>query len=148
MTMGFRSVVIFFLVTPLLFGLAASGGQTEPEPRYDAATTVDVMTVVVDQREVPRAEPLGGTHLMVRLESAKENSETIDVYLGPVAYLKDFEVTFAKGDRLQVTGSKVKYGGGIVILARQVRRDSTTIYLRDEHGTPYWKGRTTATPEI
>jgi hypothetical protein len=145
MTMGLRIIVVFFLVAPLLPGLAASSGQTaqaEPEPRYDAATTVDTMTVVAEVREVPRGNPLNGTHLIVRLESAKENSETIDVYLGPAAYLKDFEVTFAKGDRVQVVGSKVKYGGAPVILARQVRRDATTLYLRDEHGTPYWRGRT------
>jgi hypothetical protein len=129
----------------LLLGLAASSDQTaqaEPEPRYDSATTVDMMTVVADVREVPRGNPLSGSHLMVRLDSAKETSETIDVYLGPANYLKDFEVTFAKGDRVQVIGSKVKYGGAPVVLARQVRRESTTLYLRDENGTPYWRGRT------
>jgi hypothetical protein len=98
--------------------------------------------VVSDLREVPRGNPLSGTHLIVRLESAKESSETIDVYLGPADYLKDFEVTYVKGDRVQVIGSKVKYQGAPLILARQVRRDATTIYLRDEHGTPYWRGKT------
>ena len=143
--MGWRTVIVFFLVAPLLPGLTASSGQTakaEPEPRYDSATAVDMMTVVADLREVPRGSLLTGSHLIVRPESARETSETIDVYLGPAAYLKDFEVTYAKGDRVQVIGSKVKYGGASIILARQVRRDSTTIYLRDEHGTPYWIGRT------
>ena len=143
--MGFRTVVVFFLVAPLLLGLTASSGQTaqaEPEPRYDSATTVDMMTVVADVREVPRGNPLSGSHLMVRLDSAKEASETIDIYLGPANSLKDFEVTFAKGNRVQVIGSKVKYGGAPVVLARQVRRESTTLYLRDENGTPYWRGRT------
>src|ERR1039458_3077052 len=101
MTMGFRIVVVFSLVAPLLLGLAASSGQTaqaEPEPRYDSATTVDLMTVVADLREVPRGSPLSGSHLIVRPESAKENSETIDVYLGPADFLKDFEVAFGKGD--------------------------------------------------
>jgi hypothetical protein len=99
-----------------------------------------MMTVVADLREVPRGSPLSGTHLIVRPESAKEGSEIIDVYLGPASYLKDFDVTFEKGDRVQVIGSKVKYGGASIVLARQVRRDSTTIYLRDEHGIPYWRG--------
>jgi len=143
--MGLRIAVVFFLAVPLLLGVTPYSGQAaqaEPEPRYDAATTVDTMTVVADLREVPRGNPLSGTHLIVRMESAKENSETIDVYLGPTDYLRDFEVTFAKGDRVQVIGSKVKYGGAPLILARLVRRDATTIYLRDEHGTPYWRGRT------
>jgi len=143
MTMGLRIVVVFFLLAPLLIGLTTSSGQTaqtEPEPRYDPATAVDMMTVVADLREVPRGSPLSGTHLIVRPESAKEGSEIIDVYLGPASYLKDFDVTFEKGDRVQVIGSKVKYGGASIVLARQVRRDSTTIYLRDEHGIPYWRG--------
>src|ERR1039458_4635676 len=107
MTMGLRIIGVFFLVAPLLSGLTASSGQTaqaEPEPRYDSATMVDMMTVVAEMREVPRGSPLTGSHLMVRPESAKENSETIDVYLGPATYLKDFEVAFAKGDRLQEIG--------------------------------------------
>jgi hypothetical protein len=145
MTMGWRWIVVFFLVAPLLLGVTASSAQTaqaEPEPRYDASATVDAMTVVAEQREVPRGNALAGIHLMVRLESAKENSETIDVYLGPTSYIEDFQVTFVKGDRVQVTGSKVKYSGAPLILARQVRRDTTTIFLRDEHGTPYWRGKT------
>jgi len=154
--MGLHRVVVLFLLAfvlakpPALAGQTQSSGQApsagqaqaEPEPRYDASSPFDTMTVVVEQREVPRGNPLNGIHLTVRLESAKENSETIDVYLGPAAYLKDFDVTFEKGDRVQVTGSKVKYAGAPLVLARQVRRDSTTIYLRDEHGVPYWRGRT------
>jgi len=143
--MGLRALVVFFLVAPLLLGFTGPSGQTaqtDPEPRYDSTTSVDIMTIVAEQREVARGNPLSGIHLIVRLESAKEDSETIDVFLGPTSYIKDFDVAFAKGDRVQVIGSKVKFGGSSVILARQVRRDSTTIYLRDEHGVPYWRGRT------
>ena len=112
------------------------------DPRWDPATAVDMNVVVAEYREVARGNPLSGAHLLVRLESAKENAETIDVYLGPAAFLKDFEVTFVRGDRVEILGSRVKYAGATVILARQVRRDSTTLYLRDDHGLPYWNGRT------
>ena len=54
-------------------------------------------------------------------------------------YLKDFNTHFAKGDRIQVKGSKVKYNGGTVVLAREVRSEATTVYLRDEQGVPYWQ---------
>ena len=64
------------------------------EPRYDAATVIDVDATVMDVREVPRNNPLGGVHLTVKIES-----ETIDVYLGPADYLKEFEITFAKATR-------------------------------------------------
>ena len=109
------------------------------EPRYDSSTTVDTMMVVVDLKEVPSGSALSGSHLMMRPESSRANSETTDVYLGPADYLKDFSCRFTKGDRVQVTGSKVKFNGASVVLAREVRLNSTTVYLRDEHGVPYWK---------
>ena len=123
--------------------LAVSSGQkdTAPaaEPRYDTATNVNVMMVVTDVKDVAEGSPLNGLHLIVRPESAKGNSETTDVYLAPDDYLKDFGCHFTKGDRIQVKGSKVKYNGGPAVLAREVRREDTTLYLRDEHGVPYWK---------
>jgi len=133
---------LFFCAAPLFLALAASSNQkdTAPaaEPRYDASTNVDVMVVVADVKDVPTGSPLSGMHLIVRPESAKGNSETTDVYLAPDDYLKDFVCHFTKGDRIQVKGSKVKYNGGTVVLAREVRLEATTVYLRDEHGVPYW----------
>ena len=143
--MGFRSLAVFLILAPLVAALAAASGQTpqaEPEPRYDSGTVIDMMVVVTDRREVPKGNPLNGSHLTVRPESAKTDSETMDVYLSPTDFIKDFDVTFAKGDRLQVIGSKVKYAGNALVLAREVRRDTTTLYLRDAKGTPLWKGRT------
>jgi hypothetical protein len=122
--------------------LTASPSQKEAaptaEPRYDTATNIDVMVVVTDVKDVAPGNPLSGMHLIVRPETSKANSETIDVYLAPDDYLKDFGCHFAKGDRIQVKGSKVKYNGGPAVLAREVRLEATTVYLRDEHGVPYW----------
>ena len=134
--------VLFFSAAPLLLALAAPSSQKETaqaEPRYDTATNVDTMVVVAEVKEVPVGNPLNGLHLMVRPESAKGNSETTDVYLAPDDYLKEFDCHFAKGDRIQVKGSKVKFNGGTAVLAREVRLEATTVYLRDEHGAPYWK---------
>ena len=142
MAMRFGTSVLIFCAAPLLVALAASSSQkdTAPaaEPRYDASTNIDIMVVVADVKEVARGNPLNGMHLLVRPESSKANSETIDVYLAPDDYLKDFGCHFTKGDRIQVKGSKVKYNGGPVVLAREVRLEATTVYLRDEHGVPYW----------
>ena len=141
--MRFRTSAAFFCVAPLLMALAVPSDQKDAaaaaEPRYDTATNIDVMVVVADVKEVAAGNPLDGMHLMVRPESSKSNSETTDVYLGPDDYLKDFGCHFAKGDRLQVKGSKVKFNGATTVLAREVRMESTTVYLRDDHGVPYWK---------
>jgi hypothetical protein len=106
------------------------------DPRYDVATVIDVDATVMDLREVARNNPLSGLHLTVKIES-----DTIDVFLGPVDFLKEFEITFAKGDKLEIIGSKVKFGGAHIVLARQVRRDETTLYLRDAKGKPHWTAR-------
>jgi len=141
--MRFATSLLFICAAPLLLALAASSNQkdTAPtaEPRYDTTTNVDFMVVVADVKDVPVGSPLSGMHLIVRPESAKGNSETTDVYLAPDDYLKDFGCHFSKGDRIQVKGSRVKFNGGPAVLAREVRLEATTVYLRDDHGVPYWK---------
>jgi len=142
MTMRLMTSVFILCAAPLLLALAASSDQkeaTQVEPKYDTATNVDLMVVVVEVKEVPVGNPLNGMHLIVRPETSKANSETTDVYLAPDDYLKDFGCHFTKGDRIQVKGSKVKFNGANAVLAREVRMEATTVYLRDEHGVPYWK---------
>ena len=141
--MRFPTSAVFLCVAPLLMALAAPSDQKETaaadEPRYDTATTIDIMVVVADVKAVADGNPLNGAHLIVRPESARANSDTTDVYLAPDEYLKDMGCHFAKGDRIQVKGSKIKFNGGPAVLAREVRINSTTLYLRDERGVPYWK---------
>ena len=141
--MRFRTSVVLCCLAVLMTALAVQSAQKDSapaaEPRYETSSNVDIMVVVADVKDVPAGNPLSGMHLMVRPESARANSETTDVYLAPDDYLKDFNTHFVKGDRLQVKGSKVKYNGGIVVLAREVRSEATTVYLRDEQGVPYWQ---------
>jgi hypothetical protein len=142
MTMWSGSSILLLCAAPLFVALAVPSHQKDTpaeEPRYDTGSSINLMVVVTDVKEVAAGNPLYGTHLMVRPETSKSNSETTDVYLAPDEYLKDFGCHFAKGDRIQVKGSKVKYNGSPAILAKEVRLESTTVYLRDEQGVPYWK---------
>ena len=120
-------------LSPCLATITDKTVKLDEDPRYDVSKVIDVDATVIDIREVPRNNPLTGLHLAVKIES-----DTIDVFLGPVDFLKDFEITFAKGDKLEIIGSKVKFGGAHIVLARQVRRDETTLYLRDAKGRPHW----------
>ena len=132
--MIFRIPALLILLAAMVIPHAAGGGQTPAaEPRYDPATTVELSGVVVATREVPRGGALHGLHLVV--EDGREN---VDIYLGPADFMKQFDFTFAKGDQVDVTGSRVKWGGTTVVLAREVRRQSQTLYLRDAGGNPYW----------
>jgi hypothetical protein len=139
--MMFRICAVLLIAAASVSGQPRPAPAAEPEPRYDTTSPVDLMVVVEGDREVPKGTPLAGMHLVVRPESSKEGTDTVEVYLGPADFIKDFQITFAKGDRLQVSGSKVKYAGASMILAKDVRRDTTTMYLREPNGAPLWKGR-------
>ena len=112
---------------------AGQATKTEQEPAYNPASIINVMATVTDIREAPKTDPLSGVHLMV-----KTDKETLDSHLGPVDFVKDCGVAFKKGDRIQVIGSRVKSGDGFVLLVREVRKDNSTLYLRDQKGNPNW----------
>jgi hypothetical protein len=128
--MVFTAFVVF-----LLAAIPNKVAPAEEQPAYDPATMVDVLAVVTDIREIPRGSPLAGIHLIL-----KEESGVLDAYLGPKDFVKQFEITFAKGDEVQVIGSKVKTAGGAyVVLAREVRKGETTLYCRRKKGEPNWE---------
>ena len=59
--------MLLLCAAPLLMALAASSNQKDAapvEPRYDTATNVDVMVVVVEIKDVAVGNPLNGMHLM------------------------------------------------------------------------------------
>lgn len=116
----------------LAFG-AHSTREIAPEPAYDTSSVINEMATVVEQREVPKGEALSGIHLIVKTDSA-----TLEVYLGPTDFVKQFEFNASKGDRVQVAGSKVKFRGADIVLAREVRNQQLTLYLRDRKGVPNW----------
>lgn len=125
--MAFHSLVVVLI-------LLAAEIKTEPAPRYDPASVVDVTVTVTESRDVSGDSGLNGIHLLARTDA----DTPIDVYLGPSDFVKGFEITFAKGDRIQVIGSKIKLSSGTLILAREVHKGSETLYLRDKNGDPFW----------
>lgn len=105
------------------------------QPSYDRTTTVDLFGTLQEVRHVRDPQGLAGVHLTVRLEKGG----SADIYLAPAAFLKELEVEIPTGVQVQVKGSKVKFGGAEVVLAREVRwRASVTLTLRDPLGRPLW----------
>jgi hypothetical protein len=83
-----------------------------------------------------------GVDILVR--NAKGHVYSVD--LGPSWYVADQIASIQMGDRVRVTGSPVTFGNGEkVLLARQVKKGSQLLTLRDTAGWPYWmafhKGR-------
>jgi len=104
---------------------------------YDPKTETTFKAVVQEVKEVPGPGRGTGTHLTV-----KSGDDVYDVHIGPTWYLRQQNYAFAKGDHVEVTGSKVKYQEADAIIARQIKKDGGTWTLRDAQGVPLWsRGR-------
>jgi hypothetical protein len=77
-----------------------------------------------------------GTHLTVKTPDGAQ-----EVMLGPSQFIASKHFSFAKGDSVEVTGSKVTIRGSEYVIAREVVKDGKTLTLRDKAGTPEWAGK-------
>jgi hypothetical protein len=102
---------------------------------YDPATEITVIGLVQDIQQYTRGNGRGGTHLTLKTASGM-----LDVHLGPTRFLAKQDITFAKGDQLEVTGSKIHDDGGEAVVARVVKKGGKTLTLRDSAGIPLWSG--------
>jgi hypothetical protein len=113
----------------------------DDSPRYDLKTEATINGTVesVEQIAGPGGgrgrRGLGGTHIRV-----KTGADTLEVHLGPTAFLTEKKVAVAKGDTLQIVGSRVTVDGEPVFVAREVRKGETVWTLRDAAGLPLWRG--------
>lgn len=120
----------------LPFAYAQQGpGPGQRTRMYDPATETTVKGTVAEVNNVTGRHGWNGTHLTL-----KANGKTIDVHLGPSAFLKEKEFNFAKGDEIEVTGSKATYGNSTAIIAREVKKGGKTLVLRNAQGIPEWSG--------
>ena len=103
---------------------------------YDPKTVETVMGEVLGVDEIIPHHGMGhGIHL--RLRTAKE---TIAVHLGPSWYIEHQDTKIGVMDQLEVTGSRITFGGAPAIIAATVRKGNETLTLRDADGFPMWAG--------
>ena len=76
-----------------------------------------------------------GIHLMV-----KTDKETVSVQLGPDWFIERLDTKLAKGDAVEVKGSRITYDGKPAIIAAEVKKGDAVLKLRDESGIPAWAG--------
>ena len=98
-----------------------------------SVTTIEGEVVEVDRIEHRRH---GGVHLTLAM-----GSETLRVHLGPDFYVDAQDVKLAKGDKVEVKGSRITWGGKQALIAQEVRRGNQVLALRDANGVPLWRGR-------
>lgn len=127
---GIRLLVLAMLALP-----ATCSQATGNAPKYDKSTEVKVSGVVTDVKDYDC--PISGT-LGAHVSIQPEQGPAIEVHVAATKYVKNYEMVFAKGDKVEVLGSRVQFNGADAIIAREITRGQDTFTFRDGNGKPLW----------
>lgn len=148
--MRFNRVLFIFvlLVFVAASGLPAAGqgcacckhmkngqGPGPGMPKYNPDTEASLKGTVeaVDAHESPMGWK--GIHLKLKADAGR-----IDVHVGPAWFIEEQGFAFAKGDALEVLGSRQMIEGKDSLLAREIRKGEKVLVLRGAGGIPKWSG--------
>lgn len=133
---GIALSVLLLTGASVAFGQQGTGQGRQGPRYYNPATETTVKGTIEQVRQVNgRKGWWTGTHLT--LKTAKE---TLDVHIGPSWFLAEKKFSVAKGEQIEVTGSKIKYQGADAIIAREVKKGKQVLVLRNAQGIPEWSG--------
>jgi DNA/RNA endonuclease YhcR with UshA esterase domain len=123
-------VALGILIAPASFAQKANGDV----PKYDMSQEAKFKGVVdeVHERTCPISGGMG-SHLMVKIDN-----KIYEVHVASAKFVKSYDVTFQKGDELDITGVKTTFQGVDAILPREIKRGNDDFVFRDEKGKPIW----------
>ena len=127
----FKSALALLLFVTLVFSLGIAQSRNNG-PKYDKSQEAKIKGVVDEVRVLPE----GAAVLVVKTGG----ESTILVRLGPDQFLKEMEISFQKGDNVEIIGAKLVTAPAPEMLAREVTANNNTVVLRDDAGTPVWVG--------
>jgi len=116
----------------ILLLIATVASAQKGYPKYDPAAEVKIKGEV-QELKTHHTESGDNLHLIV-----KDGDKLYEVCLCPAEFLKSMDADFAKGDKLEITGSKAKMEDADVILAREIVKGDNTLVIRDKDGVPVW----------
>ncbi|MGA8185625.1 MAG: DNA-binding protein [Terriglobia bacterium] len=127
-----------FALLVLPFAYAQQGpGPGQRARMYNPANETTVKGTVEEVKTVTGRRAWSATHLTL-----KTGDKTFNVHLGPSSFLKEKGFNIAKGDQIEVTGATAEFRGSQALIAREVKKGSETLVLRDAQGIPKWsRGR-------
>ena len=103
-------------------------------PAYDSSDEVSVQGIVQDvQQFYCPISGEQGTHLIVKTENG-----TVQVHVAPTRFLRSNNLSFNRGDEIQVIGSRIVYQGHEAMIARSITRADQTVAFREPNGRPLW----------
>ena len=106
-------------------------------PKYDVQTEAKTDGVIDEVNQLSVGTRKDFIELII-----KSGADKLHIYVSPKPFQEEIGVSFAKGDRVSVTGSKVKQEASEVILARELVKGTDTLMFRDNKGNPVWDPRT------
>ncbi|HBL22587.1 MAG TPA: DNA-binding protein [Deltaproteobacteria bacterium] len=147
-----KAVIVFIVLSIVTLGLTAesfaqrgamkwkgSGGWGPGTPYNRMYDPAKVETISGTVESVGTAIPMKGMYAAVTL-AVKTDKETIAVHLGPEWYIGRLDAKIAKGDTVEVKGSRVAFADKPAIIAAEVKKGDNVLALRDSAGIPVWSG--------
>jgi len=131
--------VVFFVI---VLGFAPAASQ-DAVPKPGAPPKYDLLAETKSKGVVDEIKTfdLGTRKDFVQL-IVKNGSDKVVIYLCPKPYEDEMAISFAKGDQISFTGSKIKIEEADVILVRELVKGTDTLMFRDGKGNPVWDWRT------
>ncbi len=141
------SVLVVFLVAALTTTVFAAPWQNwrgsggwgmggSYQRMYNPAT---VETISGEITAIDKVTPMKGMSYGIHL-TVKTDKETVSVMLGPGWYIERLDTKLAKGDKIELKGSRITYEGKPAIIAAEVKKGDAVLKLRDDNGVPVWAG--------
>ncbi len=125
---------IALLFAVLLVCAVPLAAQKQSAPKYDLANEIKVNGSVEEVKYMGEREPKEA-HVVIKTDKG-----LVELCLCPAKFLTEMDIKFAKGDKLQVTGSKATEGadGLETVIVREIVRGEDTLVFRDKSGGPVW----------
>jgi hypothetical protein len=147
-----KTVIVLVVLSIVTLGLSAesfaqrgamkwkgSGGWGPGTPYSRMYDPAKVETISGTVESVGTAVPMKGMYAAATL-TVKTDKETIAVHLGPEWYIGRLDTKIAKGDAIEVKGSRVTFADKPAIIAAEVKKGDSVLALRDSAGIPVWSG--------
>lgn len=140
-----RSTLLTLMLCALVALAAPAQKKANEEsalPRYDPAQEVKVKGEVLDLKEYNCPVSGGmGAHLVLQTAEGQ-----LEVHLALTSFLSDYGIVLAKGDKLEIVGTKVTIHDMPAMLVRKIMKNENEYSFRDAKGNPLWVPRPVAKP--
>jgi len=125
------SAVVLAAAAGYMFAPGVGAHGRGPAAIYNTATETSISGTL--------AQPPSRGRMGLYLSVQSEDGEMVDVRVAPRGYLAARGFTFAQGDEVEITGSRVMVRGAPVLIAREVTKQGRTVPVRDRDGRPLWR---------